>query len=98
MGDWSGEGPQDGKLGGNVLLVWHEIPESIRLFILHGGSEVAELAMQSSGKYINCDRVKEGDPIDLLNNWIENNHALQVPSKQVIYGPFDAVIVCGFYL
>lgn len=57
---------------GKVLLVWEEIPESTKLYAFEEGSEAAKLAIVSAGKFINSDDVNPGDPIDKLNDMLEN--------------------------
>jgi len=79
-----------------TLLLWNAVPESVTAYILEPGSQLAELAKQSAGKYINSDAVEEGDPIDQLNDQLEAMEGIE--SESVLTGPFDCVIVCGVFM
>lgn len=79
-----------------TLLLWNAVPESITAYLLEPGSELAELAKQSAGKYINGDDIMEGDPIDQLNNRL--GEITPVKTDEPLTGPFDTVVVCGFIM
>ena len=79
-----------------TLLLWNAGPKSVTAYHLEPGSALAELAKQCAGKYINGDDVKEGDPIDLLNNHLDK--LTGVYADVTLGGPFDCVIVCGFIM
>jgi hypothetical protein len=78
----------------NILLVWENIPESVNCYILEEGSDIANLAIKSAGKYINGDDVKEGDPIEKLNDALSDIKSLE--TKESLIGPFSKVVICGF--
>ncbi len=79
-----------------TLLLWNAVPENITAYVLESGSELAELAKQSAGKYINGDDVEEGDPIEQLNDRIGELTAIETDTA--LTGPFDCVVVCGFIM
>jgi hypothetical protein len=83
-----------------ILLVWDESPEQIRLFAFDEGSEAAQWALASAGKYINCDDVADGDPIDKLNLWLDGRSDAPVPTplSNPATGPFSQVVLCGFMM
>jgi hypothetical protein len=87
-------------LTGTLLLVWEEVPDSIKLFILGADSKVGKLALASAGKYINSDDLDDDHPIfelsEVLSQLVKEGSYL-TPEKP-INGPFDTVVVCGFIL
>lgn len=76
-----------------VLLVWEEVPETTKLYVLEG--ELAELAIKSAGVFINIDDT-EGHPIEELAEVLPTlkHHEITEP----LNGPFDTVVVCGFWM
>lgn len=83
---------------GKTLLIWEEVPETTKVFVLDSDSQAADLARQSAGKFINSNDVEEGDPIELLSEWIGANSPTDIGIEAPISGPFDQVIVCGFLM
>ena len=79
-----------------TLLLWNAVPESVTAYLLEPGSELAELAKQSAGKYIGSDDVEEGDPIAMLNDQLEAMEGIETDA--ILTGPFDCVIVCGYIM
>jgi len=86
-----------------VLLIWQQIPEETTGYILDG--YLAELAIQSAGKYINLDDLAEDHPIMKLNNELVADYNgdresltkidLDIP---ISAGMFEVIVVCGFIL
>lgn len=81
---------------GKILLIWEEVPEITKLYILDEGSEIADLALKSAGKFINSDNVDEGDPVELLSEKLPGLQHLEI--DQVVEGPFSKAVVCGFIM
>lgn len=83
-----------------ILLIWENIPESTDAYILDASSKLADLAIASAGKFINADDLPEEHPIFALNDAIYTGK-LQLERASIenpLEGPFDSVIVCGFYM
>ena len=81
---------------GDILLVWEAIPESTDCYIIKQGTNLAELAFLSAGKYINGDDLEEGDPIYALSEQLSKEKSVSMEGP--IVGPFSAVVVCGFLM
>ncbi len=80
----------------SVLLIWEDVPEATRAYLL-GDVKMIELARRSAGKYINSDHLEENHPIFMLCDLLEQEcHPLD--TSDVLRGPFDEVIVCGMIL
>jgi hypothetical protein len=76
-----------------VLLVWEEVPENTKFYVLEG--ETAELALQCAGIFINSNN-PEGSPIEQLSELLPTmkHHDIDSP----IDGPFEKVVVAGFVM
>lgn len=78
-----------------VLLIWEEIPESIKLFSLEG--ELAEMAFKAHGCYVN---MVDGDPNDYADNL--SQALIDVKdldqSKPIPFDSFDYVVLSGFLM
>jgi hypothetical protein len=77
-----------------MLLMWKQLPENSKTFIVDEDSAIAILAEQVAGRYINSDN--ENDALHELNDLLE--HAKDVPQDKPLIGPFSRVVVCGFYM
>lgn len=53
-----------------IMLVWEEIPDNVRVYIIPSDHPMANTIIASNGFYINRDAVDDGDPVDLLNKWL----------------------------
>lgn len=75
-----------------VLLVWEEVPENTKFYVLEG--ETAELALQCAGQFVNSNN--ESDEIDQLSTVIDGLPSFSIDTP--IEGPFDKVVVAGFLM
>jgi hypothetical protein len=75
-----------------VLLVWEEVPENTKFYVLEG--ETAELALQCAGQFVNSNN--ESDDVDRLSVIIDSLPSFSADSP--IDGPFDKVVVAGFMM
>lgn len=77
-----------------VLLVWSEIPEDVKLFILEGTD--AELSIKCHNLYINMDEDESGN-LEALSMLLMEKQAID-SSNPVDIHDFDKVVLSGFYL
>jgi hypothetical protein len=75
-----------------VLLVWEEVPENTKFYVLEG--EIADLALKCAGQYVNT--VEETDEIEQLSEAIGGHPSFGI--DEPIEGPFDKVVVAGFIM
>ncbi len=80
----------------DILLVWNEVPEIVKFFVLDEKSDIGKIAIKSAGKYINGCDVDDNDPIHQLYEMLVNYKGIS--SDQVAIGPFQKVVVCGFIM
>ena len=78
-----------------LLLIWES--DLTHVYELDATSEAAELARQSAGLFINGDDIEEGHAIEHLNVWIGENSPTDIGVSAVLKGPYDEVVVCGFF-
>ena len=81
---------------GKVLLLWQNLPDSTDAYVFDTGSELAKLACQSAGLFINSDELPEDHPIFTLSERLEGED--KRPADSPICGQFVTVIVCGFVM
>jgi hypothetical protein len=79
-----------------LLLIWEEIPENVKAYVLDVDSPEAELARLSAGGYINVTDFDADSPIVLLKADLAKIEGVE-PEK-VLVGPFAEVVVCGIVL
>lgn len=75
-----------------VLLVWSEIPESVKLYALEGAGAV--VAFNCHNLYLNYD---DSEDLEKLSEIIEEETPLD-SSNPVDIEKFDKVVLSGFYL
>lgn len=75
-----------------VLLIWEEIPETIKAYVLEG--EEAIIALQCHNKYINSDDAPE---LDQLSEILENKKPVDTKEAFGVEGA-DKVVFSGFIL
>lgn len=80
----------------DLLLVWEMVPEATTLYVIPEGSDMAEMAVASAGKYINGDDLPDDHAIFKLSERLEDYPHL--PDGGMAEGPFSKVIVCGFFM
>jgi hypothetical protein len=82
-----------------LLLVWNEIPEKVRCFLLPLKGEAARLARKSANKYINADELEADAPIFALSEWLATDEGklteTQVPIKSC---SVTQVVVAGYFM
>ena len=91
-----------------LLLIWELVPEETQLYSIDSekSPEAYIWAKECANVHINVDDVPEEHSIYKLDKWIKTyNDAGDVISSQpeldtsiVQEGPFDEVVVCGWYL
>lgn len=84
-----------------TLLIWQEVPDDQKLFLLSPQTqgELLALARFSAGKYVNGDDLPEDHPIFTLNMKISAGElGDSLNWKEALNGPFGSVIICGFCL
>jgi hypothetical protein len=81
-----------------MLLAW-DSGDEIHFHELTRGSRQADWAIQSSGLYINPDKLRDTHPIFKLNDWLATTEgkASRIEGTSAT-GPYDCVVVCGFAL
>jgi hypothetical protein len=82
----------------HVLLVYELVPEETKIFVIPAPTE-EELAVlvRAAGQYGNTE--DEGPEVNTVGEWIVDrwkDH--EVDHNVPLTGPFDMVILCGFYL
>lgn len=75
-----------------VLLVWSEIPESVKLYALEDDDAV--VAVKCHNLYINND---DSEDLEKLSEILEKETPLD-SSNPVDIEQFDKVVLSGFYL
>lgn len=85
-----------------TLIVWAMLPEENKFYIVDSNSEIATLAQRSAGKYINSADPDLNDGSHAIYRLSDLLSEVE-PSGDgdliaIFNGPFDRVIVCGFYV
>ncbi len=86
-----------------VLLIWEEVPDYLKMYEFEEGTELAELAIASAGKYINGDDLPEDHAIYRLNDLLQGliptwGRNVDDETKGILHGPYKLVVFCGFYM
>ena len=81
-----------------LLLIWEMVPDEVKMFSIEEGTQLANLAEQSAGLYINGDEIEETHAIFELNELLEHMEIAGERKTGVVTGPFTRVIICGFLL
>lgn len=81
-----------------LLLIWEMVPDEVKMFSIEEGTELASLAEQSAGLYINGDDIEETHAIFKLNELLLEIEDASTRETGVVTGPFTRVIICGFLL
>lgn len=84
-----------------ILLIWNEIPESLKAFIVPNDHEMADHIRKSVNTYVNSD--SQNDHTLAVNDWIESEASAKYRHNEVeiIRCPppgIDEVIIAGFFL
>ncbi len=79
-----------------LLLIWEEIPDNVKAYVLDADSPPAKLARQSAGDYINVGDLDEDHAIWALSEALDNVESVE--PTEVLKGPFAEVVVCGVVL
>lgn len=80
-----------------ILLIWEQVPECTTPYILSG--ELAELALQSAGKYVNSANLPANHPIYKLSDALEELGGAVLSSEEPIdVSDIDKVVICGFIM
>ena len=82
-----------------VLLIWEDIPEVTKAYVIEAGTKVAELAKASHGYFINGE---DNEAVIALSEALvgaECDYSSHDAGKEHIPGgPFSAVYICGFVM
>lgn len=94
-------------MGKMMLLIWEQYPETTDLYVIDGNinPEAYDWALNSAGKYIN-NNDDPADDIHKLNDWVmkydDDGKIIHAQPKLdgtlPIQGPFDEVVICGWFL
>jgi hypothetical protein len=81
-----------------VLLIYELVPDETKTFVLtYPTDEEAEVLKKAAGQYMNTD--SGGPEVKLVDEWVrEKWRDKEVNHSAPLHGPFDMVIMCGFYL
>lgn len=82
------------------LLIWEEIPENTKAYILTDDNpELLELARQSHGYYVNAD---DNAAVHQLSEELDKLEGSDYDGThgghEKIVGPFQEVFICGFIM
>ena len=85
-----------------ILLIWNEIPERVKIFIVPNDHEMADHIRGAVNTYVNSD--SQNDHTLAVNDWIESGAAdnyrrneLQI-IKRHPQEMIDEIILAGFFL
>lgn len=76
-----------------VLLIWEEIPEQVRIYLLDG--EIADQARKAHGQLINS--TEDTAEAEILSEMLEGIEALNLASPVKIEEPVE-IVMSGFIL
>ena len=79
-----------------ILLIWEEVPDNKKAFIIPTNSDFAKLVVLCAGKYINGDDLADDDPIWQLNEAVQTMTPLE--DGDLFLGSFESVVFCGMLL
>ena len=84
-----------------ILLIWNEIPENVKVFIIPNDHEMADHIRKSVNTYVNSD--SQNSHTLAVNDWIESSAANSYRQNelQIIKCPppgIDEVVIAGFFL
>ncbi len=76
-----------------VCVVWQEVPESTRVYLLDLDETDTIRVKKAHNKYINACTEEDTTSVEWLQNRLDEEYEQEDP-----IGPVDLVIVCGFLL
>ena len=85
-----------------ILLIWNEIPENLKIFMIPNDHEMANHIRKSVNTYVNSD--SQNDHTLAVNDWIESGAAgnYRRNESQIIkrdpQETIDEVVIAGFFL
>lgn len=79
-----------------LLLIWELVPEETQLYAFDAASDIAEIARNAAGKYINQNN-EEGDAVEQLSERLADYAHCRLDDNHV-KGLFSEAVVCGFML
>lgn len=77
-----------------VLVLWNTIEDSIKGYLIP--EHLNEIALQSSGKYINTFNFPDDDPLHQLSEELENLPWFEAEEKPINCSDYDKIVICGF--
>lgn len=85
-----------------ILLIWNEIPENLKIFMIPNDHEMADHIRKSVNTYVNSD--SQNDHTLAVNDWIESEASAMYRHNEVEIircpppGVIEEVVVAGFFL
>jgi hypothetical protein len=80
-----------------VLLIWEEIPDKFKLFLVDRDNPMVALMRKSNGLYINGDDLPDNHVIFTLMEWV-NQEGQEFLTTTPVKGRISEVYGCGFLL
>ena len=78
-----------------LLLIWELFPEENEFYIFQKDSELANLARNCNGLYINVDDIQEDHEIFKLSDLLLTEEKIQTPIENIF---ITEVVSCGWLL